>query len=175
MPSIGLAWSLCDQESGANESWPQTWKRAPCRPRPSMSGARTLHTCCPLWNSQKTPQFPGLTRWGDRIRTCNLRFWRPTLNQLSYTPISSYEEAALSGFRMGGFKISDLELPVARVALIGVDAEPAGFGHGRSAQLWLMPPLRCAAQHDLLLLDRPAVELRADEPARQPYLSEVSR
>ena len=46
----------------------------------------TRGCCLALWSSQFSSPSGGVCR-GDRTRTCNRRFWRPLLFQLSYTPI----------------------------------------------------------------------------------------
>jgi hypothetical protein len=109
-------------------------------------------------------------RMGGRNRTLSNGFGdRHANHYISPTSILTCDsEAALSEFPGGGFKIFDLELPVARVLLINV-AESAGDGHSRSTpQRHDAPLLRGAVQHDLLLLDGGSVvELRARSAGRQ--------
>lgn len=57
------------------------------------------------------PEALGFLRRGDRIRTCDLRFWRPTHHQLCYAPMYSVmEEPPLSGILVSGGGSSFLSL-----------------------------------------------------------------
>jgi hypothetical protein len=62
-------------------------------PRPgrpdTVDAALACHAIhCGVLNVHVPPACWAVRR-GDRTRTCNLRFWRPALNQLSYTPMRS--------------------------------------------------------------------------------------
>ena len=43
---------------------------------------------CGVLNVRGRRPRPGMTRRGDRTRTCNARLWRPLLYQLNYTPMT---------------------------------------------------------------------------------------
>jgi hypothetical protein len=57
--------------------------RSPSRSFPKMPSAVEFS----MWSHVPAACWGMMVRRGDRTRTCSLRFWRPTLNQLSYTPI----------------------------------------------------------------------------------------
>src|SRR5690606_11624464 len=100
---------------------------------------------------------------GDRTRTCNLRFWRPALYQLSYANVRS------AGFEPACPKATDFESAVStcftRSAGARFVAKPDGLPFGRQDRASTMPgrfpnPLVCRCRSLLAVVDRGAARNR---------------
>lgn len=114
-----------DLQSGAITTLPpRHWqdiysrgKRSNLRRIPS-SRYCSLHQCRP-WHIGIS-----VSGWGDRIRTCGLRFWRPLLYELSYSPSSGKHKTRSAA--AGGFQCFHTDEATDQIAVPAVSAaQPA--------------------------------------------------